>query len=193
MPPNYNVTGPAVLQVLSEADYLGGSTEWLDLGLAEDDDLFSFGVSHRNRAVGSSDMGSEPGEVIYTGSILTFAGTMSRYDESLTAGSDVIELLGVPPGGTDLGDAGIVGSRWVTGEHCLAFRLHPLSEDGRRGYIFPRCYTDDEWFQPRGFGNDVTRLEVSFVGIRSSGESGTTADGGVGTQKLYIPYDTATP
>jgi hypothetical protein len=173
MASTFQVQGPTALEWSTD----DGST-YTQIGFSGNDQLFSVDIEYSNNIITATDTGEEPAEVVYTGAIAVLTCQLVKWDVAQVA------LIQVPPGGTGEGDAGVIGSRWVTGNHSFGIQFEPVTA-GRDIYTFERCILNGpQAVQFSDFGNKEQVLTMQFLAFRDGGTN-VIGDGSSATQALY--------
>lgn len=174
---DFQVSGPCTIDIGPE----GGGSQGI-LGYASDDSLPTFEIQRFWRELRATDTGDEVAEAVFRGVVGLVTAQLTKWDTA-----QYTELL-LPPGGTTVGGAGIIGSRLVTGGYSFQVDITPRTA-GKTKYTFPRCYLADNPVVFDSLGNDGTVLGVAFVVLRDADDS-TLADGSSATANLFTTSPT---
>lgn len=169
MAAGFVVPGPTVIKIDTNI-----------LGYTDNDDLISIDFEDFNEILTSTDNGDEPAEIVYRGRIAIITANLVKWDTAQAV------LMQQPPGATGgEGDAGVIGSQWIAGNHHWEVAIEPITS-GKFGYTFDRCIVNGaNSVQFSDFGNTHQRLRVQFLAFRTHGTDTTVGDGSDATIKLY--------
>lgn len=174
MAASFQVQGPTELQWSVD-----DGTNYNSLGFSGNDQLFSVDIEYSNNIITATDTGEEPAEVVYTGAIAVVTCQLVKWDTTQ------ISAMQIPPGGTAEGDAGVIGTRWVTGDHYFWLRFEPTTASRDR-YVFKRCVLNGpQAFQMGEYGNTAETRTLQFLAFRDGGAA-AIGDGSSATADLYV-------
>ena len=157
MASTFNIQGPTSLSIQS------ATAGYNVLGYTDNEDLISVDIQHTLDPYTSTETGSEPAALIYTGVIATISATLIKWD---TAQKDT--LLGtmweVTNGAPGMGVYGqnIFDSTNFGNVENLGVKITPTATANIEtyAYTFDTCWLDA--IQETGWGNAPKRLVVTF-------------------------------
>ena len=177
----FNVAGPCRLQFILE----GGTL--VDLGETTDDDMIRVEFERHMSVLKSTSTGDEPAEIVHTGMTAIITGTLVQWDPDVTNNTKAFHKVATAPGGTTEGDAGVIGTRYVTGSLTGSLAIIPRTV-GKTSYTFGRCIIT-RW-QLFDFGNVEVKLGFEAMAWRDAA-TGSIGDGTSATANLYATATTA--
>lgn len=169
MASEFHIEGPVAFQT----DVVLADT-FVTLGYFDNDELIGWTEQFLNIPLKSSRGGEEILEMIYAGTGATLDVLLTEWDATQR------NALSVKPGGTSIGDAGVIGSLWVGGSFAFKTRIAPVDRAGVLAtptataprYTFPVCILDgEEGLKTHNIGVNKTHLSLSLTCLRDASTS----------------------
>lgn len=167
--------GPTQVYIAAEAT----SPSFSLLGYCDNDNPPQVSYDRRHVIVEAANTGLEPAEIIFAGMVATLSMVLVNWDRALLS-----QIL-VSPGGSNIGDAGVIGTRYiVTGGDSNYKRLRLDDLIGNDRHDFHRCVLDGPSVRVFPHGLDAQRLGLDFLCWRE-GDNNTLGVGSTGTKKIF--------
>ncbi len=157
---NYEVVGPNLVEVSRSTD-VGA---FVELGWTPNGELPSFEREVMTEELGSTELGDEPEQIVYTGQRGLVQFTLAKWDDAVLA---IMKALAIPGavGGDGEGAMGVIGEVFVginiATSATFSIRFTPLIT-GRAQRTYPIC-----WLSGTGairevdFGNTGSRQSIT--------------------------------